>query len=224
MSNFRDGLNTLTGAPITQLPALEYSIEKHYMLDVETLGVNSNSPVASIGAVQFFPELLGTGYSTIGKSCQWNITDLQEQFDVGCVPNYSTIKWWLGQSKEAIAKTFAQTHTITTLQALNMFHTFCAMDDNGKKVDSKNIYIWGNGATFDNIIVRNLCAKFGVTYPAAYANDLDLRTLKWLAKSLPKVEIEDVGTGHNAVDDAMYQSKLALVIISMLQGYPKANG
>lgn len=175
--------------------------ERHISLDIETLGTGSDAVVASIGAVVFDP----TDFST-GKSMQWNIADLQDQVDRGRKMDVSTITWWMVQSKDAIDKTFNNKNSVTTYQALVEFFDFCLIE-NDKQLENKNVYIWGNGNMFDNVIMRSLYKTYDISYPIPFRNDFDLRTIKWLFKdNLPMVD--NVGTGHNAVDDAMWQAKL----------------
>jgi exodeoxyribonuclease VIII len=181
--------------------------ERHIMLDIETLGVDIDAPVISVGAVVFFP-----GSLEVSDSKQWNISDIDVQIDLGRKLNYPTVKWWLNQSKEAIDKTFNSENAISTSEMLDQFHMFCLTDGGGNVWGYKNIFIWGNGNTFDNVIMRSLYKTFKKDYPAPYQNDLDLRTIKWLSRNnMPHVD--DVGTGHNAVDDAMYQVNLLNAIL-----------
>ena len=170
------------------------------MLDIETLGKDSDAVVASIGAVVFDPSDLSTGISK-----QWNIADLQNQVDMGRKMDVSTITWWMGQSKDAIDKTFDNKNSIATYDALEEFFKFCVIED-GNQWENKDVYIWGNGNMFDNAIMRSLYKTYRLNYPVPFRNDFDLRTIKWLFKDkLPTVA--NVGTGHNAVDDAMWQAK-----------------
>jgi exodeoxyribonuclease VIII len=175
--------------------------ERHIMLDIETLGKESDAVVASIGAVVFDPDDL-----SIGISKQWNISDLQNQVDMGRKMDVSTITWWMEQSKDAIDKTFNQKEwSYSTIDALGGFFDFCVSED-GNQWSNSDIYIWGNGNMFDNVIMRSLYKTYEFNYPVSFRNDFDLRTIKWLFKDkLPTVE--SVGTGHNAVDDAMWQAK-----------------
>lgn len=175
--------------------------ERHIMLDIETLGKDSDAVVASIGAVVFDPSDLSTGISK-----QWNIADLQNQVDLGRKMDVSTVTWWMGQSKDAIDKTFNQKNwSHCTIDALEGFYKFCLSQD-GKRWENTNVYIWGNGNMFDNAIMRSLYKTYRLNYPVSFRNDFDLRTIKWLFKNkLPTVA--NVGTGHNAVDDAIWQAK-----------------
>jgi exodeoxyribonuclease VIII len=176
--------------------------ERHIMLDIETLGTSTNAPVISIGAVAFYPHDL-----SIGQAKQWNINDIEHQIKLGRAFDFATIKWWLNQSKEAIDKTFNSKNAITTKEALNGLSQFCLTDDGGNVWGANNVYIWGNGNMFDNVIMRSLYKDFNLDYPTSFRNDLDFRTIKWLFKDKQFPQINDVGTGHNAVDDAMWQVK-----------------
>ena len=181
---------------------------RHISLDIETLATSENAVVTSIGVCLFDPEKLEIRNNPWHK-IQWNISEegIQDQIDKGREINYSTITWWLKQSKEAIDKTFFVEKSRSIEDALYEFKKFCSETVSGVPVEPSKVYIWGNGNMFDNCIMRSLFKTYGIEYPCSYRNDLDLRTIKWLmGKNLPKIEKE--GTGHNAVDDAVFQAKL----------------
>ncbi|EFO2618384.1 exonuclease, partial [Escherichia coli] len=69
----------------------------HLMIDLETMGTNTNAPIVVIGAVFFDPQ---TG--EIGPVF-YIVISLTDAMNTGAVPDGGTIKWWLKQSSEARA-------------------------------------------------------------------------------------------------------------------------
>ncbi|HAO2825496.1 TPA: exonuclease, partial [Escherichia coli] len=69
----------------------------HLMIDLETMGTNTNAPIVVIGAVFFDPQ---TG--EIGPVF-YIVISLTDAMNTGAVPDGGTIEWWLKQSSEARA-------------------------------------------------------------------------------------------------------------------------
>jgi hypothetical protein len=66
--------------------------------------------------------------------------------------------------------------------------------------------IWGNGAAFDNVILRSLYESFGQRAPWSYSQDRCYRTFKSLPGA-PNPETKAIyGVEHNALDDAIGQA------------------
>ncbi len=161
------------------------------MLDIETFGVDSNSVVVSISAVVFDRESGENGATfEIG-------VDIKEQLDNGAVIDGDTIMWWLGQNDDARNQlTRMKKRSVGT--ALKKFTKFCAEHDVK--------CLWGNGATFDNVIVRNLYKRHGYEFPTPFWSDRDVRTAVDL-NNIDTREFEFVGTKHNGLDDCRHQIK-----------------
>ena len=67
--------------------------------------------------------------------------------------------------------------------------------------------LWGNGATFDNVILRNLYARHLKAFPLGFWTDRDLRT----AVDIYNIDTRTVpfeGIKHYCLDDARHQVKL----------------
>lgn len=68
--------------------------------------------------------------------------------------------------------------------------------------------MWGNGAAFDNPILRDAFENMGIGAPWHFGNDSCLRTLVRMGRMVgidPKKNLEREGTYHNALDDAKFQ-------------------
>jgi exodeoxyribonuclease VIII len=179
---------------------------KDVMLDLETLGNRSNAAIISIGAV-FFD--ISTG--DIGDKFYTSIS-LESSLRYGDVDG-STLAWWMKQSSEA-QSVFNDAKSVPLLDALAHFSSFI-----GSKKNS--VYVWGNGATFDNVILSNAYVRASMPRPWHYSKDCDVRTLAKLGRDIIgtdfKEKTSNVGTAHNALDDAIFQVKWCSQIYKSLR-------
>ncbi|EEU9536931.1 exonuclease [Escherichia coli] len=174
----------------------------HLMIDLETMGTNSNAPIVVIGAVFFDPQ---TG--EIGPIF-YVVISLVDAMDKGAVPDGSTIEWWLAQSSEARSATLV--NQIPLDDALLQLREF--IDENSGEFF---VRVWGNGASFDNVILRRSYERQGIPCPWRYCNDRDVRTIVELGKAIDfdaRTAIPFEGVRHNALDDARYQAKYVSAI------------
>ncbi|EFE6918470.1 exonuclease [Escherichia coli] len=174
----------------------------HLMIDLETMGTNTNAPIVVIGAVFFDPQ---TG--EIGPVF-YIVISLTDAMNTGAVPDGGTIKWWLKQSSEARAAIL--TDQVKLRDALSRFREFI-----NEYSDEKFVQVWGNGATFDNAILRTSYERLDIPCPWRYCNDRDVRTIVELGKAIDfdaRTAIPFEGERHNALDDARYQAKYVSAI------------
>ena len=169
---------------------------KDIMLDLETLGVDSHSVITTISAVQFD---LVTG--EIGSQFECSV-DWQEQVDSGAIVNMETIRWWLLQSKEAIS-TMLKNSPVGAVEACILFNKW--LNSLGLE-NIKDVSIWGNGATFDNVILRNMYHRHKMVFLVPFWGDQDVRTLVKLSGVNIK-EINFDGIKHYGIDDCKHQIK-----------------
>ncbi|EMM4098607.1 TPA: 3'-5' exoribonuclease [Escherichia coli] len=171
----------------------------HLMIDLETMGKNPDAPIISIGAIFFDPQ---TG--DMGPEFSKTI-DLET---AGGVIDRGTIKWWLKQSREA--QSAIMTDEIPLDDALLQLREF--IDENSGEFF---VQVWGNGANFDNTILRRSYERQGIPCPWRYYNDRDVRTIVELGKAIDfdaRTAIPFEGERHNALDDARYQAKYVSAI------------
>ncbi|EEW1894945.1 3'-5' exoribonuclease [Escherichia coli] len=171
----------------------------HLMIDLETMGKNPDAPIISLGAIFFDPQ---TG--EMGPEFSKTI-DLDT---AGGVIDRDVIKWWLKQSREA--QSAILTDEIPLDDALLQLREF--IDEN-----SCGFYVrvWGNGANFDNVILRRSHERQGIPCPWRYCNDRDVRTIVELGKTIgfdARTAIPFEGVPHNALDDARHQAKYVSAI------------
>nr|WP_318526653.1 3'-5' exoribonuclease [Escherichia coli] len=171
----------------------------HLMIDIETMGKNPNAAIISIGAIFFDPQ---TG--DMGPEFSKTI-DLDT---AGGVIDRDVIKWWLKQSREA--QSAILTDEIPLDDALLQLREF--IDENSGEFF---VQVWGNGANFDNTILRRSYERQGIPCPWRYYNDRDVRTIVELGKAIDfdaRTAIPFEGERHNALDDARYQAKYVSAI------------
>lgn len=167
---------------------------KNVMVDLETLGNGSNAVIVSIGAVEFDETGLGNTF--------YRVVSPQSCVDKGMVIDASTVMWWMQQS-DAARKALLTPDAMRIEYALTEFSVFAA--------DCSAQYVWGNGATFDNVILSNAYNTCGLLRPWSYRDDRCYRTLRAL---YPHVSAgPSHGTAHNALDDAVYQALHAVAIL-----------
>ncbi|EOC9972485.1 3'-5' exoribonuclease, partial [Escherichia coli] len=121
----------------------------HMMIDLETMGKNPDAPLISIGAIFFDPQ---TG--DMGPEFSKTI----DMDTAGGVIDRGTIKWWLKQSREA--QSAILTDEIPLDDALLQLREF--IDENSGEFF---VQVWGNGANFDNTILRRSYERQGIPCP-----------------------------------------------------------
>ncbi|TGB63826.1 exonuclease [Escherichia sp. E4930] len=166
----------------------------HLSVDLETMGTNPDAPINSIGGKFFDPETgeMGPEFS--------KAIDLETS---GGIIDRKAIKWWAKQSREAQSAIF--TDEIPLDDALLQLREFIN-ENSGESF----VQIWGNGANFDNVILRRSYERQGIPCPWRYYNDRDVRTIVELGKALDfdvRTAIPFEGVPHNALDDARHQAK-----------------
>ena len=169
------------------------------MLDLETMGNGPNAAIIAIGAVAFNVEK-----EKIGDSF-YAIVDLESAVEGGGVMDASTMLWWLKQNEGARAEfTKNGEHIAVALYRFSIWFASLGED----------ICVWGNGASFDNVILASAYRRNNTPSPWKYYNDRCYRTIKNL---IPSIKIQQVGEKHNAIHDAESQ---ALHLIKIAQFFP----
>lgn len=171
---------------------------KNVMVDLETLSTRPNAAIVSIGAVFFDKdEGLGEEFECV-LDLDYQVKELGRHIAPG------TVKWWLDQTADA--KAVFKRPTVGVYQALDYFAMFL-----GGPVKSIDVKVWGNGASFDNVILGSLYEDAGVAQPWQFWNDRCFRTLKSEARSIMPPQFK--GTAHNALADAKHQAEWAMQIL-----------
>jgi|TARA_R110000824_G_scaffold205274_3_gene390051 DNA polymerase III epsilon subunit-like protein len=158
----------------------------HIMLDIETLGTSPRSVIFAIGAIKIKDgEIKGEflGYPSIESS-----------LDIGLSIEAETLKWWMTQNDDA-RKQFNQ-NTGKLKEVLSDFSHWCG--------SARDLYLWGNGADFDNTHIAEAYKACGMSVPWNFWNSRCFRTLKGLFPD-SKIPLK-VGTKHHALNDALAQA------------------
>jgi len=164
----------------------------HVMIDLETMGTRPDAPIIAIGAVMFDGnEITDKFYVNI---------DLASAVDDGhAVVDPKTVLWWMDQSGEA--RSSLREDKKEMLTALYEFRDWL------KPIKPEGV--WGNGASFDNVILSETYKRMGLEPPWPFWTDRCYRTMK---NMFPMLELERVGTHHNALDDAESQARHLITI------------
>ncbi|MDM3177724.1 3'-5' exoribonuclease [Citrobacter sp. Cf108] len=177
----------------------------HLMVDMETMGNSPDAPIVSIGAVFFDPSTGNTGAEF------YRVVSLESSMSFGMKPDASTIQWWLKQSSEARSAILID-EAMGLRESLELLADFIAENAaNG----SHTVQLWGNGCSFDNVILRRAYALTETPFAVPFRNDRDVRTMVELGKSVginPRFDIPFEGDMHNALSDARHQVKYVSAI------------
>ncbi|MGH8433688.1 MAG: 3'-5' exonuclease [Pseudomonas sp.] len=164
----------------------------HYVLDLETMGKGPRAAIVAIGCVEVYNGAPGGEF--------YQRVDLENALNYGGEADASTIQWWLRQGAEARVEIDGSQGGESIWNALGALRAFM-----GSNAHLNEILVWGNGATFDNVILSSAYSAAGTERPWAYWNDRDLRTLLALYPAAKQIPFE--GTKHHALHDARHEAR-----------------
>lgn len=177
------------------------------MVDLETMDNVRTSTIVAVGAVHcdlITGEIKDTFYRTV---------NLEGQQEIGLSIDPSTIYWWMAQNDGARSKLLEENKT-ALIDMCNHFSKWL------KSCGNEKLRIWGNGASFDNAIIRHAFKACNIEFPVPFWQDRDMRTILGF---YPKKLQEDyrknnfrTGTYHNALDDCKHQIKYCSHILREL--------
>ena len=174
----------------------------HVMIDLETLSSNVDAVITSIGAVSFDPETL-----ELGDQFKVNVDPAScERF--GLRISASTVLWWFGQSRDAQQSML--TNQVPLDDALSLLTRWMQAQAAGQP-----IVVWGNGIDFDGSVLRNAYKAAKMWEPWKYSNGRCYRTIKAM---FPEVKFVREGVHHDALADALSQTKHLLAILRHVRG------
>jgi len=172
------------------------------MLDLETMSTKPNASIVAIGAV-VMDFKTGKCHETF-----YNIVDLKTSVMTGGHLDPETIKWWLTQGE--LARSIFKDVGLTLKESLEAFGNFVSFQNTNRRVR-----VWGNGASFDCVILREAYSSLGLALPWRWWDDMCFRTVKNLNPSV--LPPERTGTHHNALDDAIYQAQHLISIMKEMK-------
>ena len=161
------------------------------MIDLETMGSGPEAAIIAIGGVAMDLEegQLGNHF--------YLVVDLESSVAAGGVMDPATVTWWLRQSEAARSLFLESTTTVSIRAALKALSDWIAAQGDAPR-------IWGNGSSFDNVILASAYRRMGMPVPWRYLDERCYRTVKALH---PHIQLVRQGTHHNALHDALDQAK-----------------
>lgn len=163
------------------------------MIDLETMGLGTNAPILSIGAVAF--NCFGYG---IEATFHRGIS-LEDSMANGRRPTASTILWWLQQSDEAREQVRQKGGGGARLAGV-----LAAFDAWIKSLPGVP-YVWGNGANFDIAILEQAYLDAGMRTPWGYRNARCFRTV--MSEFGAESDWVKPVVAHDALADAEAQAR-----------------
>lgn len=166
----------------------------HVAIDIETMGLTTDSLVVSVGMVAF------NGHTILSRL----YTPINYQDQASRLVDARTVEWWSNQpaavqealfmSKSAFAPTVKRTH--------QMIEKFIEL--------TKPAGVWGFGADFDNATMNHLFRSKGMDLPWSYRANRCGRTLKALFPEAAQPSSK--GIHHNALADAEWLAESIMLI------------
>lgn len=190
-------------------------MNKHFMVDIETLSTAVNAAVLSIGAVEFDP--------MSGKIERefYHELDLSEQANRHIDVN--TMQWWIKQclvntdNIEFLTK--PNQHKDNIEFVLVRLGAFLAGNDTHyvKRAEGyEKLSVYACDPDFDMAILDNLYKDNGLPSPWRYSELRSVRTIRELIK-IAGMEIPTQEADHNALNDCIRQAKEVSYFIANLQ-------
>lgn len=190
-------------------------MNKHFMVDIETLSTAVNAAVLSIGAVEFDP--------MSGKIERefYHELDLSDQTNRHIDAN--TVQWWVKQC-------LVNTDNIEFLSKNNrekdavayVLHELGAFINGGKeyamtRVEGyEKIALWACDPDFDIAILADLYKEHNLPVPWKFSEPKSVRTVRMLTQ-LAGMKIPTQEVDHNALNDCIRQAKEVSYFIANLQ-------
>lgn len=164
------------------------------VIDLETMGTSYNAAIVALGAVALVDgEVHSEFYARIS---------LGSSLAAGCVVDASTVEWWMTQEPFARKEVDGSLEQRQLGEALNDFFTWFTM----LPWEGTLPFAWGNGPSFDCVILRNACAAVGITAPWRYYGERDIRTILDLYPEARGILFQ--GVKHHALDDARHEARM----------------
>jgi 3'-5' exoribonuclease-like protein len=162
--------------------------KKHFMIDIETMGIRPSSAIVSVGIVHFDERQVIDKFYT---NCS-----LSDSIAHGLTTDQSTIDWWAGQPAD-IRGAWDRPDAPDLLTAMKSTQDFIF-----GYARQGEVCPWGNGVDFDVVVMNSSFAALGAESPWKFYNHMCFRTLKNLFTVTPPGR----SSAHNALADAEYQT------------------
>jgi hypothetical protein len=179
------------------------------MLDLETLGTFPGCAVLAVGAVLFEvdPFKLDDPYIELDRF--YRTVDLKDSVNRGFRIEPETLMWWLREdNRAALGDQFLDPqplNEVLTDFARFFLSTERTCPEGNPFVTGEVQTIWSCGASFDLPILGWCYRAFGSPIPWTHKHERCHRTMRELFGV--GLEPAQVGTTHNAADDAEFQAR-----------------
>lgn len=174
---------------------------KHIMLDLETLGTVADACILSVGAVKF-----DLDSQAIDDAGFYASVSIDSNLELKRRIQEDTLIWWMKQPVEA------QTVFHESKQTLGV-----ALSDLSDWIGDDTYNVWSNGADFDLPMLAHAYTQLNMEVPWKFWNSNCFRTFKKLPGA-KAVKLDMQGVKHNALADAVHQTKLLQAIQHTLFG------
>lgn len=172
----------------------------HVMLDLETLGVDPESVILTLGAVKFDPYTAKEPFDQL-----YIKLDVDEQVSMGREVNNDTVEWWSRQDEQAQAEAFDMNGRISVAEALKQLNRFVVGVDK----------IWAQGVVFDIGMIENLYRMAKTPVPWNFWQVRDSRTVLDMVNYDVRESLKQTGL-HNSLQDSIFQAKAVQRVFSDL--------
>lgn len=179
-------------------------------IDIETLGVQPNALVVSIGACSFEP--LDKRVIRQDTYHEW----LRREDQSGRLVDLATVDWW--QSQKVQGNPAAAFLDQPPSSGTPVKHALASLAEFFERVQPT--CVWANSPSFDCVIVRSLFRDFGyMDAPWKFRCERDQRTLEYVLQvkgiELP-LRCDNFGNRHDALADAVTQAAYIQDMLSRL--------
>lgn len=178
---------------------------KDMMIDIETLGRESNCIITSVGACVFDVDTcrVDTG-ATFHCYVRWGNQD-------GRVVETQTLQWWMQQAN------FENEMTNEPRFPLQIVLGYLTDYIKRTKVER----VWAKGIAFDFGVLKNAYKMYSTRVPWHFRDEMDARVIYHLGKMIGLHPRERDSTEHDALADAIYQAWYVVEVLSTIQKMSK---
>lgn len=183
---------------------------KHFMVDIETLGVISGSIITEIAIVQFD---LRNG--TISKELLL-YPSIDEQAHAGMTMDWGTLVW----HAEHDTGVFSSRKEKPISEVVSDLNYFIQGPDWTSTGSQTRYFIWSNSPNFDMVMIQEMIRKVKVQYAPVwrYRQLMDFRTAVFMRRLLrPEIEDKKIEVAHNALADCKTQIQDLVDNIRLIQ-------
>jgi hypothetical protein len=170
------------------------------MIDIETLGTNKDSVIATLGAIRFNRFIQSVPKLEMMDSFYRRV-DHQSCLDLGMTVNSDTLNWWKRQPRTSRYEVLEHPERSSVHTVLSDFNKWLS--------GMNNVKIWAKGTDFDCVILGEAYKRCNIPIPWKFWNVRDVRTVMDLAS----VRNDDLP--QNALHNCLYDCHRQIVGLNM---------